>query len=277
MEIKKKADLHTHTNFSDGVFSPEKIVDMALKRGLSILSITDHDTFSGCKIAIDYSSDKDITVIPGVELSTYYDNREIHLLGYLFDFNNPDFNYLLEKMAEGRKHRAERICKRLSILGVEITIDDVLEQSKNSIIGRPHIASALVKKGAVRNFHEAFQKYLGLNSPVYVEKENLKFADAVDALSSAGGISIVAHPSTYDEPLLKKLIKAGVNGLEVTHPSLKSAKTRELKKIVKSFGLLESGGSDYHGGSRRDHSNFGSYFINSVHVDKMKSFLDTDL
>jgi len=277
VDSKLKADLHIHTNYSDGIHTPRKILTLAAKKDLSIISITDHDTIFGCAEAIELAPEFNIEVIPGVELSTYFDNDEIHLLAYLFDMNSPAFTSLLDTLYDGRLHRARRICKRLTIIGIDISIEEVLEVSGSSAVGRPHIASVLVKKGFAKNFHDAFNKYLAKDSPCYVAKENLRTYDAIKAVHDAGGVSFVAHPGMIDETILKKLVRGGLNGVEVIHPSLKARHTRDLKKFVKSYELLESGGSDYHGGNRNDNSNFGAYFINTMHVSKMKKFLSSGI
>lgn len=270
---KLKADLHIHTNYSDGAHSPAEILRMATDKGLGLISITDHDTVAGLEVALELNAGKPLEIITGVELSTYLDDVEIHLLGYLFDIKNQNFLNLLDTLYEGRLNRAKRICKRLKILEVDITIDEVLEISGVSAVGRPHIAAALVKKGYAENVYKAFEKYLMQNSPVYVPKENLNIFDAIKAVHDAGGLTFTAHPGNIDEKTFIKLKRGGLDGIEVIHPSLKSRQTRELKRFVKTNNLLESGGSDYHGGSRNDQQNLGVYHISSMHVEKMKEFL----
>ncbi|GJQ64682.1 MAG: phosphatase [Melioribacteraceae bacterium] len=270
---KLKADLHIHTNFSDGAHSPAEIIQFASTKGLDLISITDHDTIAGLELALELNRDNAIEIINGVELSTYLDGVEIHLLGYLFDLNNQNFLELLKTLYDGRLNRAKRICKRLEILGVELTIEEVLEISGISAVGRPHIAAALVKKGYAENIYKAFDKYLMQNSPFYVPKENLNVFDAIKAVHDAGGLTFTAHPGNITEHTLIKLVRGGLDGIEVIHPSLKAHQTRELKKFVKTYNLLESGGSDFHGGTRNDQKNFGVYHISPSHVEKMKEFL----
>ncbi len=249
-----KADLHIHTTYSDGAYSPLEIVDKAYKAGLNIISITDHDSLDGIKEATIYAKGKGIEVIPGLELSTDIDEKEIHLLAYFIDYENEELLKYLKFFREERFFRAKRIIKKLRHLGISITIDDVLYRAKNSAIGRPHIANALVDLGYVKNYMEAFEKFLGDNCPAYERKIHISPTSALKLISEAGGLSFIAHPGFMNESILLNIIKAGVDGIEVIHPSHNENQINFYRGIVNQYCLLETGGSDFHGGNKRGKS-----------------------
>lgn len=268
--IKEKTDLHMHTYHSDGYHSPEKLIERANNRGIKILSITDHDSVNGIKEASEYAEKFGIEVIPGVEISTDIRDTEVHILGYFVDPKNKDLEHYLSFFREERYKRAIRMVKKLNILGLDITLDDVLVYAKDSAIGRPHIAQALLAKGQVKSFFEAFYKYLGNHAPAYERKVHLSPQSAFKIISDAGGLSFIAHPGNMPEILIKELIDAGVDGIEVIHPSHSPEQVRFYKGIVIEYFLLESGGSDYHGGKREDDENLGKFYTSSKVVDTMR-------
>ncbi len=268
-----KADLHIHTTYSDGAYSPLEIVDKAYKAGLNIISITDHDSLDGIKEATIYAKGKGIEVIPGLELSTDIDEKEIHLLAYFIDYENEELLKYLKFFREERFFRAKRIIKKLRHLGISITIDDVLYRAKNSAIGRPHIANALVDLGYVKNYMEAFEKFLGDNCPAYERKIHISPTSALKLISEAGGLSFIAHPGFMNESILLNIIKAGVDGIEVIHPSHNENQINFYRGIVNQYCLLETGGSDFHGGNKNDEENLGKYTISSNQIDTMRKML----
>ncbi len=258
-----KTDLHMHTYFSDGYHSPEKLIEKANARGIKTLSITDHDNVIGIFEAIEFASKYDIEVIPGVEISTDIRDTEVHILGYFVDPKNADLEHYLNFFREERYKRALRIIKKLNILGLDISIEDVMVFAKNSAMGRPHIAQALLAKGQVKSFFEAFYKFIGNHAPAYERKVHLSPQSAFKIISDAGGLSFIAHPGNMPEILIKELIDAGVDGIEVIHPSHSPEQVRFYRGIVNEYFLLESGGSDYHGGKREDDENLGKYYTSS--------------
>jgi 3',5'-nucleoside bisphosphate phosphatase len=271
--IKEKTDLHMHTCHSDGYYTPEKLIEKANNQGIKILSITDHDSVNGIKEASKYAEKCGIEVIPGVEISTDIRDTEVHILGYFVDPKNKDLEHYLNFFREERYKRAIRMVKKLNILGLEITLDDVLVFAKDSAIGRPHIAQALLAKGQVKSFFEAFYKYLGNHAPAYERKVHLSPQSAFKIISDAGGLSFIAHPGNMPEILIKELIDAGVDGIEVIHPSHSPEQVRFYKGIVIEYFLLESGGSDFHGGKREDDENLGKFYTSSKVVDTMRTRL----
>jgi predicted metal-dependent phosphoesterase TrpH len=268
-----KTDLHMHTNFSDGFHSPENLIEKANNRGIKTLSITDHDSVNGIFEAIEHAKKFDIEVIPGVEISSDIRDTEVHILGYFVDPNNEDLEHYLHFFREERHKRAIRMVKKLNILGLDISIDDVLVYAKNSAIGRPHIAQALLAKGQVKSFFEAFYKFIGNHAPAYERKVHLSPQSAFKIISDAGGLSFIAHPGNMPEILIKELIDAGVDGIEVIHPSHSHQQVRFYRGIVNEYFLLESGGSDYHGGKREDDENLGKFYTSSKVVDTMRTRL----
>ena len=271
--ITEKTDLHMHTFHSDGYHSPEKLIEKAKSQGIKILSITDHDSVNGIGKATEYAAKYGIEVIPGVEISTDIRDTEVHILGYFVDPNNKDLEHYLNFFREERHKRAIRMVNKLNILGLDITIDDVLVFAKDSAVGRPHIAQALLAKGQVKSFFEAFYKYIGNHSPAYERKVHLSPQSAFKIINDAGGLSFIAHPGNMPEILIKELIDAGVDGIEVIHPSHSPEQVKFYRGIVIEYFLLESGGSDFHGGKREDDENLGKYYTSPKAVDTMRTRL----
>jgi predicted metal-dependent phosphoesterase TrpH len=268
-----KIDLHTHTNYSDGYNSPEKLIKKVNDHGITILSITDHDSVNAISEASNYAEKFGIEIIPGVEISSDIRDTEVHILGYFFDPQNKELEHYLHFFRDERYKRAIRIVKKLNILGLDITIDDVMKYAQNSAVGRPHIAQALLEKGQVKSFFEAFYKYIGNHAPAYERKVHLSPQSAFKIINDAGGLSFIAHPGNMPEILIKELIDAGVDGIEVIHPSHSPEQVRFYRGIVNEYFLLESGGSDYHGGRREDDENLGKYYTFPKIVDAMRTRL----
>jgi len=268
-----KVDLHMHTNHSDGFYSTSKIINKAKELGLDAISITDHDSTGAIEEATELGNELGIEVIPGVEISSEYNGKEVHILGYFFDHKNKEFARYLNFFREERIKRAERIIKKLENLGLHLTFKDIISVSKNSAVGRPHIAQAMLNKGLVSSYYEAFNKYIGNGCPAYEKKVHLSPESAYKIITDAGGLSFIAHPGFMPEDILKELIDAGVDGIEVYHPSHTPQKIKFYKGIVSEYYLLESGGSDYHGGQRNDDENFGKYYTTFAALDAMKKRL----
>lgn len=271
--MAQKTDLHTHTFHSDGFYSPEDLVIKAHAQEIEQLSLTDHDSVNGISEAIECAKKFGIEIIPGLEISSDIRDTEVHILGYFIDPDNLELAHYLNFFREERYKRAIRILKKLNILGFDITIDDVLVFAKTSAIGRPHIAQALLAKGQVKSFFEAFYKYIGNHAPAYERKVHLSPQSAFKIINDAGGLSFIAHPGNMPEILIKELIDAGVDGIEVIHPSHSPEQTRFYRGIVNEYFLLECGGSDFHGGKREDDENLGKYYTTSRTVDAMKTRL----
>lgn len=266
-------DLHMHTSHSDGALSPFELIKKAKEAGLTTISITDHDSVNAFEDALVYGKEIGVEVIPGVEISTDLEDKEIHLLGYFINTGNDELTKYLSFFREERFHRAKRIVNKLRNMGLKISIDDVLDRAKNSSIGRPHIANTMSEMGLVRTFNEAFEKYIGDYGPAYERKIHVSPHSALKLINEAGGLSFLAHPGFINESILLNFIKSGIDGIEVTHPQHSSSQVRFYRGIVNQYCLLESGGSDYHGGEKRDEGNLGKYVITQACFDTMKKML----
>jgi len=246
-------DLHTHTTASDGTYSPRNLVKLAQKEGVKILAITDHDSTAGVWEAVLTGKKYGVKVIAGVEISVVFEPTEMHILGYGFDVIDPDFIDTLNKLKENRESRNPRMIAKLKELGFDITLDEVIAEAGGDIVGRPHMARVLMKKGYVSSIDEAFQKYLGKGCPAYVPKEKLTPKQAINIIKNAGGLSFLAHPVYLekDEKGLKKvleqLIAYGLDGIEAYYTYHNEEQTELYLKLASLYNLLISGGSDFHG------------------------------
>jgi predicted metal-dependent phosphoesterase TrpH len=270
-----KADLHTHTYYSDGKYSPAELVERAGFCGIRNLSITDHDNVEGIEEAIEKANQIGIELIPGVELSSEHKDREVHVLGYFFDYKNPELLDYLIKFRQLRLKRAEKIVEKLNMMSIPLKMADVLLKAKeNTSIGRPHIAFALLENNYISNYYEAFVRYIGDNKPAYEKKPNISTKEAIDLIANAGGLSFIAHPGkVIRDEMLIEIIELGVDGIEVIHPSHSSEIISYFQDFVSQYFLLESGGSDFHGGRLNDDSVLGSYWVSSQKVTAMKNRL----
>ncbi|MFQ5863656.1 MAG: PHP domain-containing protein [bacterium] len=266
------ADLHLHTNRSDGYCSPEELVDKALSHDLVAIAIVDHDDISALDEAIPYGEARGIEVVPGVELSVNYRNLDLHLLGYCFDHKDAELLDYLNKFKKERLKRAEKIAKILTKMGMPISFEAVLNKAGKGSVGRPHIADVLVEEGHVHSFQEAFDKYIGNGKPAYVAKFKIDVATAIGLIHSAGGVSSIAHPGLdMSKEDLVMLMKSGINGIEAIHPKHNEEQTHYFSDIAKKNGLLITGGSDYHGG-KKGNEVLGHYKVSYEVVNQLKEF-----
>lgn len=265
-----KADLHTHTTYSDGALTAAELLQRVKNVGLKIISITDHDNVGALDEAIKIGKTLGVEVIPGVELSSTVGDQDIHILGYFIDHKSQSLLDYLAFFRIERVKRAERIVGKLNDLKIPLTIESVLEQAGEGSVGRPHIANALVEEGLTESYHEAFSKYIGFGKPAYQKKYQVSPQAAIELISSAGGLSFIAHPgNSIDEKLLSDLIADGVDGIEVIHPSHSPERVAHYTGIVSEYFLLASGGSDFHGGKRNDFDALGQYYVSERQVETM--------
>ncbi len=249
------ADLHLHTTASDGELSPSDLVALAPTQGLTTLAITDHDTLSGLEQALRAGLDHQVDVIPGVEISAIYDPGTLHILG-LFPHYPEGLEEWLSRIQRGREERLPRMIQRLKDLGVDLDTQDVRRLAGSAQIGRPHIARALIEKGYVRDFEEAFARYLAKGRPAYVDKEKLGPGEAIDLIRTFGGLPVLAHPFTLglgDQALkafVRDLARAGLAGIEVYYPEHTPSQTRLYASLASTFSLAATGGTDFHGPAR---------------------------
>lgn len=257
--ISGKIDLHTHTTYSDGSYTPAQLIYRIRNAGISTFSVTDHDTVSAIPEALTLSHFYQIRLVNGVEFSTYVDDREVHILGYFFDHENPELLALLKLCSREREKRAERILLALEKLNISITMEEVFAEAGNAPVTRPHIASVLVNRGYASSFYDAFDVYLSNNGPCNEKKFALSPAAVFETVKNAGGISVLAHPAALGEIIIKKVIDAGLDGIEVFHPSHSNNHMKTFTALAKTYSLLISGGSDFHGGKKNDESNLGKF------------------
>ena len=267
-----RADLHTHTHHSDGQLAPMPLVQKARAQGLHALAVTDHDTVEGYEEAAAAGRACGVEVVPGVELSVTVGPREVHLLGYLFDPAHEALRQHLEGFHEARRQRARRMAERLTDLGRPLSFEAVQAQAEEgAALGRPHVAAALVAAGHVATQQRAFEDYIADGGPAFVAKPRFPAEEALAMLHDAGGLGVLAHPGQWTpDALVMQLIRAGLDGLEVVHPSHDATLTRYYGRLARDFNLLETGGSDYHGHRAYDDERFGAYTVPYARVEQMR-------
>jgi predicted metal-dependent phosphoesterase TrpH len=240
-------DLHAHSTASDGSRTPTEAIEAAHAAGLSAFALTDHDTLAGIPEAQRAADACGLRLVPGVELSVHQHADEIHLLGlHIRDVDR--LQHELEIFRGHRVTRAATIVERLNAGGVPLSFEAVLAQANGAAVGRPHVARALVAAGHVRDVREAFDRWLGAGKPAYVDKERLEIAEGIALVHRAGGIAVLAHPGVDGHrERLEPLVAAGLDGIEVKHPSHSGEDEKRLAALTAFFKLVPSGGSDWHG------------------------------
>ena len=294
-------DLHVHSTCSDGTFTPEKLVDYAIQKGLTAFALTDHDTVNGLDRAIRYAdglrqaqaaspvgfsrnnaddrfpvsfSRNDAAarlpvssqsgaaalqvpeVIPGIELSTEYQGKDIHMVGLFIDYRQPEFAHYLEDFIRSREHRNEKMCALLREHGVDITYEALLSEFPGAVITRAHFARYLLSHGYIQSMKEAFDRYVGDHCPCFVPREKVTPAQAVELILGAGGVPVLAHPILYHmsddrlDTLVAELKKIGLVGIEAIYSTYNTAEERQIRGLASKYDLKISGGSDFHGANK---------------------------
>ena len=261
-------DLHTHSTASDGSFSPSSLMAEAVKRHLSAIALTDHDTTTGLAEAAKAARELEILFIPGIELEIEWEKAaspggpminaggEFHLLGLGIDRPSPAFGAAVEELSRRREKRNLLIVERMNNAGIAASYDEIKALAGGHSIGRPHFAAFLVKKGVVKNREQAFLRYIGRGKPFYIPKAGLEFGQAVEVIHESGGIAVLAHPmSLYVAwgklpDLIKSLKERGLDGLEAWHPTAKVSACKRLEDLGKKLALSVTAGSDFHGEAR---------------------------
>lgn len=246
-------DLHTHSTESDGTLTPEELMQLAADTGLSAIALTDHDTVGGLSKAEPVARQLGIELIPGIELSTDYNGTEVHMLGFYIDNTNPAFLAKLQEFIDSRDVRNEKMAFLLQKEGFDITLEQLYQEYPESVITRAHFARYLVEHGFVKDRDTVFRKYLGDNCRCYVPREKITPFEAIDLIRLGGGLSFFAHPvlchMNHDRLrfFVKDLKEAGLTGMEAIYSMNTPGDERNMKKLAEEFGLLISGGSDFHG------------------------------
>ena len=247
-----KGDFHIHTYYSDGVFSPEKIVDLAVEAGLQVIALTDHDNVLSYDVALNHIKENnlDLKLIPGIEVNTLYKDYEVHILGYYPDTAKSDFKAMLKAQQQARIKQTKEILRLLAKKeGIRINFEDVKDMvAEGGSIGRPHIAKAITNVGGTSNVMEAYSKYIHKDSPVYIERKTVSPFDAVEIIYDSGGIPVIAHPYDIDiaEKLIKELMNCGLRGIEAYHRKHSPAIVEYFSSMAENLGLIVTGGSDFH-------------------------------
>lgn len=279
-------DLHVHSTRSDGTYSPRELVDYALEKGLSAFALTDHDTVDGLTEAIEYADSLRAVhgeavpeVIPGIEFSTEYEGRDIHIVGLYIDYKNPDFTAYLQNFIDSRTLRNHKMCKLLSDAGIAISYEALLKEFPNSVITRAHYAKYMLNHGYIKSMQEAFERYVGDHCPYYVPREKVTPAQAVELISKAGGVPILAHPILYRmseqrlDALTAQLKDCGLMGIEAIYSTYKPCEERQIRALAAKYDLLISGGSDFHGTNKPGidlGSGLGKLYVHDEVLKKIK-------
>lgn len=276
-------DMHLHTTASDGSCSPSEVCQLAIDKGLAAIAITDHDTVDGVAEAISYakrhnasltsgadsdgsgngsgfssSSDRHITVVPGIEMSAVYHGVEIHILGFYMDYTDPKLISRLAAIKQARYDRNEAMCSRFRADGIDMTMERLQHGNPDTVVTRAHFARILIADGICRDMNQAFKKYLGKKSKYYIPTPDIPAEEAMELINTYGKAAFVAHPLLYGfgykqiEEMLDELKSCGLAGLEVYHSSNNSYESGKLREIARAHGLLISGGSDFHGAAKPD-------------------------
>jgi len=262
-------DLHVHSTRSDGTLSPTELVDYAMKKGLHAFALTDHDSVEGLREAMDHAKQLRETlpestaatvpeVIPGIELSTDYKGREVHIVGLFIHPENAEFQAYLKEFIESRTNRNLKMCEKFRELGIELTYQELLDEFPNAIITRAHYARHLTEMGVVKNNNEAFERFLGDRCPCYVPREKITPMKGVELIRKAGGFPVFAHPilCRFSDAKLEELIiqlkEAGLMGIEAIYSTYSPSEERQIRNLAEKYDLLISGGSDFHGANKPD-------------------------
>lgn len=254
----KYIDLHVHSTKSDGTLTPSQLTDYAAEKGLKAFALTDHDTTDGIREALTAAASKEVEVIPGIECSAAFQNRDIHILGLFVEPEHKGLNNFLEEMKTTREKRNELMAEKLRERGIDVELEVLSSFFPDSTVTRMHFARYLKEKGYVSDIREAFDRYLGDRACCYVQKIQPGARETISAILSAGGVPILAHPLLYrfSNEMICKLIQYlkenGLEGIEAVYSSHTKKDESYVRKLAKTYGLLISGGSDFHGENKKD-------------------------
>lgn len=285
-------DLHVHSSCSDGTFSPKELVEYALTHDISAFALTDHDTVEGLDEAISHAQELSgkvceknpagnlLEVVPGIEFSTEYEGKDIHIVGLFIDYKSDLFRRQIASFVESRNTRNEKMCALLSRHGIDITYTALQDAFPGAVITRAHYAKYLLEHGYVKSMSEAFDRYLGDHAPCFVPREKVTPAQAIRLILAVGGVPVLAHPTLYHmgrerlENLVAELKAAGLLAIEGLYSTYTPAETREMQTLAKKSGLLISGGSDFHGANKPGLSfgaGYGKLFLPEEILTKLKA------
>ncbi len=265
----KFADLHLHTQFSDGTFTPEELVLRAQNVGLACIALTDHDTVEGCARAAAACADVKMEFISGAELTAEHEDTEVHILGYFLDTQNRVLLDRIGKFQAVRQNRIREMCAALNQLGIPLKAEAVFALANCKSPGRPHVARALVKEKLIGNLDEAFEKYLKKGRPAWVPKTKMSALEGVELIHEAGGLAVMAHPGlNRTDDIIPGLVKAGLDGIECFHTKHSTVMAERYLEIAEKYDLLVTGGSDCHGFSKKAPL-IGTVKLPYEHIEKL--------
>ena len=254
--IMNIVDLHVHSTKSDGSYTPSELVTYALEKGLTAFALTDHDTTDGIDEALKAAEGKPIEVIPGIEFSSEYEGKDIHIVGLYIDYQSDFFKRRLVNFVNGRIIRNKEMCRRLTEHGMPVTYEELTSEFPDSVITRSHYAKYLLNHGYTKSLKEAFDRYIGDNCPCFVPRKKITPMRAVEIILKAGGIPILAHPILYHmsdarlEKLVATLKDMGLLGIEAVYSTYSPSEERQMRTLAAKYDLCISGGSDFHGNAK---------------------------
>ncbi len=267
----KFADLHLHTQFSDGTFTPEELVLHAQQNSLSCIALTDHDTVEGCARAAAAAAPVKMEFIPGAELTAQHEDTEVHILGYFLDIHNEVLLNRLAKFQADRQNRIHAMVAALNKLGVPLKAESVFALANCKSPGRPHVARTLVKEKLIGSLDEAFDRFLKKGKPAWVPKTKMSAVEGVQLIHQAGGLAVMAHPGlNRTDDIIPALVEAGLDGIECFHTKHSTAMSEHYLEIADKYNLLVTGGSDCHGYSKA-RPLIGTVRLPYDHVEKLKA------
>ena len=252
-------DLHVHSNHSDGTLSPAQLVSYAVEKGLTAFALTDHDTVSGIDEALLAAASLPVTVLPGIEFSTCYEEKDIHVLGLLIDYKTPVFLSALADFIASRERRNEKMCAKLrEYTGVDLTYEKLQAAFPGAVITRAHYARYLLEQGIVKSMPEAFDRYIGDRAPCFIPREKVTPMQAVSLIMECGGVAVLAHPPLYRmsdarlDALVARLTNCGLDGIEAIYSTYTAGEEAYMRFLAKKYSLIITGGSDFHGSNKPD-------------------------
>lgn len=275
----RPVDLHVHSNRSDGSVSPANLVSLALEKNLAAFALTDHDTTDGIDEAVLAAKNNDLEVIPGIELSTEYLGRDIHIVGLYIDHKSDAFQEYLKEFQNSRDIRNQKMCQKLQECGIDVKYDELTTEYPGSVLTRAHYARFMLKKGYVKSLPEAFDRYIGDHAPCFLPREKITPEKGIDLILRSGGVPILAHPILYHmsdahlEELVAKLKKAGLIGIEAVYSTYHAGEERQIRALANKYDLLLSGGSDFHGKAKPGlelGTGYGKLFVPYEFLEKIK-------
>lgn len=272
-------DLHAHSCKSDGNLTPTELAELSAQKNLAAVALTDHDTVNGIDEFMDAAAGKDFEAIPGIEFSTEYEGRDIHVVGLYIEHRDPEFQKYLQNFRDSRDLRNKKMCLKLQEYGLDVKYEDMEKEFAGSVITRAHYARYLFQKGYVKSMPEAFERYVGDYAPCFVPREKVTPSQAVRLILKNGGVPVLAHPILYHmsddrlDGLIRQLKEDGLMAIEAVYSTYNAGEERSIRRLAQKYDLLLSGGSDFHGKAKPGlelGTGYGRLFVPYEFLDKIK-------